>query len=134
MSQKNLNSTEINKYIGRKIVDARKSEGITQQYLANFLGISRIAMSSYETGRTRVTVPNLAKLSKALGKPIEYFIGDLFEEIKEKKKSKTPKYNLEENVEFELEMSLKNYLKHKKMSSEKSKQTISKIFEILNNA
>lgn len=130
MSQKNLNSKEINKFIGKKIVEARKNEGITQQSLANFLGISRIAMSSYETGRTRITIPNLALLSKALGKPIDFFIQDLFEKIKEKKKIKVKSYDISENVEFEVEMSLKNYLKHHKVNSTKSAEITQ---DILNN-
>lgn len=112
MSQKNLNSEEINRYIGKKIVQARKEEGVTQQALADYLGISRIAMSSYETGRTRIAIPHLAMLSKALGRQIEYFVEDIFNKIKQKPKVEVKAYDIDENIKFELEMSLRNYLRH----------------------
>lgn len=113
MSQKNLNSAEINRHIGKKIVEARKNEGVTQQQLADFLGISRIAMSSYETGRTRIAIPHLFLIGKALGKRIEFFIEDIFDSIKPKKLPKKElTFNIDENVKFELEMSLRNYLNH----------------------
>jgi transcriptional regulator with XRE-family HTH domain len=111
MSQKNLNSAEVNKFIGAKIVEARKSEGIKQQELADFLGISRIAMSSYETGRTRIAIPHLFYLSRALGKNLEYFLEGLFTETRKfKKKTKVIQYNQDKSVKETLELAIRNYL------------------------
>ncbi len=111
MSQKNLNSLEINMYIGKKISEARKEFGITQQALADYLGISRIAMSYYESGKNRIAIPQLAILAKALGKRIEYFIGNLFDDFRTRKKTRIETYNIDENISFELEMSMRNFLR-----------------------
>jgi transcriptional regulator with XRE-family HTH domain len=131
MSQKNLNSKEINTYIGKKIIQARREEGVMQQELADYLGISRIAMSSYETGRTRIGIPNLAILSKALGKSIEYFIEDIFEKSQKIKQVKVENFNTNESIKFSLEMSLRNYLGYlgfnKKNLDKKTKELLLKI-------
>ena len=54
-----------------KIVTLRKSRGLSQEALAEQLGISRQAISRWETGKAVPTVDNLACLSRLYGVPME---------------------------------------------------------------
>lgn len=53
--------------LGEKIKQARKAKGITQDKLAEKLGINRVAISNYEKGINNPTFANLTKLSTILG-------------------------------------------------------------------
>lgn len=52
----------------------REAEGLTQQELADKAGVHRNAISRWETGFSRPTVPWLLKLSGALGVPASAFL------------------------------------------------------------
>ena len=62
--------------LGGRIADARKARGLTQQALADSLGISQPQLASYEIGRRRVPVSMLPRLAKLLDTPIETLIGE----------------------------------------------------------
>jgi transcriptional regulator with XRE-family HTH domain len=53
--------------LGEKIVDARRSKGMTQAELAELTGVSRASISLYESGNGHPSYKVLGKLSKALG-------------------------------------------------------------------
>ena len=60
--------------IGKKIKILRKTRGLTQQQLADKLGIKRATISNYEIGRRSPSnVKELEKIAEALGVNIEYF-------------------------------------------------------------
>ena len=68
----NLTTEEsiIAKYIAQiaaTIQRQRKSEGYTQQELADILGVSQTMVSRWENGEENFTIATLAKISKALG-------------------------------------------------------------------
>ena len=64
------------KEIGKKIQQAREEKGITQQELANMLGITQAALSNYELGKRRVYFHQIELIAKFLDKPISYFLED----------------------------------------------------------
>ncbi len=69
---KSLNNTL--KALGRKIQKLRKAQKITQEELAEMVGISRVYMGYIEQGRESPSLKLLMKLSKKMGVKVE----DLF--------------------------------------------------------
>lgn len=60
--------------LGQRIAKARKDADLTQQQLADSLGIPQPQLASYEVARRRVPVSLLPRLARALGVPIEILI------------------------------------------------------------
>lgn len=54
------------KEMGARIAQARKERGLTQQQLADALGISQQTLAHYEVGRVGVGAPMLPRLSELL--------------------------------------------------------------------
>jgi transcriptional regulator with XRE-family HTH domain len=67
--------SNLQKKLGKKIKKIRIIKGLTQQDLANKLGIKRVTLSQMENGERRVTVLDLVKLSKIFNLPIDNFLG-----------------------------------------------------------
>jgi transcriptional regulator with XRE-family HTH domain len=63
----------IDKKIGQKIKQIRKSWGLSQMELAERMGISFQQIQKYEKGSTKISVMRLQQLSKALGVNIASF-------------------------------------------------------------
>jgi transcriptional regulator with XRE-family HTH domain len=66
----------MNELIVRRIKEARKERGLTQQYLASYLNRTAASISDLERGKVQVSANDLYYLSKLLNKPIEYFYGE----------------------------------------------------------
>src|SRR5574344_400641 len=86
---------DIKKEIGKNIKAYRKLKGLTQEELAEKIGIEPPSMSNLERGKFTPSVETLQKLSDILGiKPYEFYVFDeegdiekrniLIKEIKEK--------------------------------------------------
>lgn len=87
---------------GEKIKTKRREKNLSQEDLARELGITRQAISKWETDKATPTTTNLRELSEVFGVDMAYFIGeadsekkvdnkeekDEVEEIKEEKLSK----------------------------------------------
>lgn len=81
---------EIKKCVGRKIQEFRKRKNLTQEQLAEAVGIDTISISKIETGRSYPTSENLAKIAQILSvEPAEFFMfsfnksdKDIVDEIK----------------------------------------------------
>ena len=72
---------DIKKAIGKKIQTIRKHRGITQEKLAEMIGIEIPSMSNLETGKYAPSIETLQKLSEALQvRPYEFYY---FEDISE---------------------------------------------------
>ena len=69
--------TEIDTEIGRRVRRARLSKGLTQQGLAEKIGISFQQVQKYENGSNRVSSSRLLGISGVLGVPITYFFDEL---------------------------------------------------------
>lgn len=63
------------KELGGRIAQLRKDQNLTQQQLADELGVTQQVIASYEIGRRRVPVSALPGLAKALAVPIEALLG-----------------------------------------------------------
>ena len=61
--------------MGNRIADFRKAQGLTQQQLAESLGISQQTMAHYEGGRLRVAVAMLPPLAHALAVTFDELMG-----------------------------------------------------------
>jgi len=62
--------------LGQRIAKARKDAGLTQQQLADALGISQPQLASYEVGRRRVPVSMLPHLARAVRITVEALIDE----------------------------------------------------------
>lgn len=70
-------SEEICLHIGRKLRRRRRLLGLTQQKLADLIGVRFQQIQKYECGANRVTASRLFALSNALTVPIGYFFAGL---------------------------------------------------------
>lgn len=61
--------------LGQRLAAARKAQGLTQQQLAERLGISQQTLAHYEVGRLRVAVAMLPALAKELNVAVDVLIG-----------------------------------------------------------
>lgn len=61
--------------LGLRLAQFRKAQHLTQQQLAERLGISQQTLAHYEVGRLRVAVSLLPALSQALAVSFEQLIG-----------------------------------------------------------
>lgn len=59
------------KYIGSNILKYRKIQGLSQQQLADYLGIKRELISLIETGSRDISMSNLIKLADLFGVELE---------------------------------------------------------------
>ena len=57
--------------LGRRIQEARKAAGLSQESLGERLGVSRQAVSKWETGTADPSTSNLLALAKLFGVPAE---------------------------------------------------------------
>lgn len=64
-----------------KLMVLRKKAGMSQEDLADRLGVSRQAISRWELGSTLPDAPNLLKLSDLFGVSIDYLLRDDEDEV-----------------------------------------------------
>jgi Zn-dependent peptidase ImmA (M78 family)/DNA-binding XRE family transcriptional regulator len=80
--------------IGERIKKARTAAGLPLRELAEKAGVSAMAISKYETGKSTPSSGVLLSLSNALGVPVEYFLRTErveLEEVEYRKHTKLPK-------------------------------------------
>ncbi len=65
---------EIDILIGQRIRRRRKDWNITQQTLADALGISYQQIQKYESGKNRIAAAMLIEIAYELSVPVEYFV------------------------------------------------------------
>jgi len=63
------------KTLGARVAKARKDQGLTQQELADYLGIAQETLAHYEVGRTRFPVSMLPKLADKLNLSLDEMLG-----------------------------------------------------------
>ena len=69
-----MHEQKLMRVFGRRVAEVRKSKGITQQQLAQDVGMSVVAIAYIETGKRRARLETLNKISKRLN----VNISDLF--------------------------------------------------------
>ena len=93
--------TKIDKKLGENIKILRKQHGITQQKLADLLGLSRPTVSQIEIGERKLSADELIKLADIFNISVEYLLGLKREPkiiIKKTERKEKPKYQVRINV------------------------------------
>jgi Zn-dependent peptidase ImmA (M78 family)/transcriptional regulator with XRE-family HTH domain len=62
--------------LGNRVMSARKEQRLTQVELATAIGVDRTVITTIETGQRTVDALELARLAKALRRPIGWFVSD----------------------------------------------------------
>ena len=62
--------TDYFKAFGKRLAALRKARGLTQSELAEQIGVNQTAVGSYEIGRRRIPLSQVAPLARALGVPV----------------------------------------------------------------
>ncbi len=75
---------------GERLKNERVLQNLTQEDMANKLGITRQAYGNYETGKRDVDSQTLVKLSNILDVSVDYLL-DL-SEVKQQQRTTNPKY------------------------------------------
>lgn len=60
--------------IGQRLKEARERAGLTQEQVAEALGIKREQISYFENGHREIDVLTLSKLADVYGYPVEHFL------------------------------------------------------------
>ena len=70
-------ATDIDLHLGKRLRRRRRLLGLTQQQLAQAVGIRFQQIQKYECGANRISAARLFQLAKALETPINYFYDGL---------------------------------------------------------
>ncbi len=62
--------------LGKRIKEVRKSRDLTQDDLAQMIGVSKVTICYWEKEIKKPSTKNLILLSKKLNTPVEYLIGN----------------------------------------------------------
>jgi transcriptional regulator with XRE-family HTH domain len=68
---------DVNGHLGRQLRRRRRLVGLTQQQVADAVGVRSQQIQKYEYGVNRVSAAMLWRLAGVLGAPIEYFFEGL---------------------------------------------------------
>ncbi|WAM33796.1 helix-turn-helix domain-containing protein [Caldicellulosiruptor morganii] len=71
-----MKNPELYKKIGQKLQEARKKAGLTQEAVADFLGVNKILISYYENGTREISIATLRNLANLYGYTVDYFLSD----------------------------------------------------------
>lgn len=63
--------------IGEKIKKRRRELGISQERLAEILGVTYQQVQRYENGMNKLNVENIQVIAEALAVPVSYFLEDI---------------------------------------------------------
>lgn len=72
-------ATDIDLHLGRRLRRRRRLLGLTQQQLADQVGIRFQQIQKYECGANRISAARLWQLAEALESPVSYFYDGLDE-------------------------------------------------------
>jgi Zn-dependent peptidase ImmA (M78 family)/DNA-binding XRE family transcriptional regulator len=98
--------------IGERIKQARKAAGLSLRALADRAGVTAMAISKYEAGKSTPSSRVLIGLAKALGVRTEYFFRPVkieLQEMKHRKHSRLPKKALEQ-IEGDVKEQLERFI------------------------
>ncbi len=70
-------ANDIDLYVGKRLRRRRRLLGLTQQQLAEAVGIRFQQIQKYECGANRISASRLFELSEALHVPVQYFYDGL---------------------------------------------------------
>ena len=62
--------------LAERVYQARKKAGLSQEALADALGVTRQAVSKWETGKSVPDTENIRRMARVLAVSADYFLGD----------------------------------------------------------
>ena len=68
---------DVDRYVGARMRERRIMLGLTQQELAELIGVTYQQAHKYETGINRIAAGRLSSIAQALGVPVGYFFDGL---------------------------------------------------------
>jgi transcriptional regulator with XRE-family HTH domain len=68
---------DIDRYVGARMRERRIMLGLTQQQMAELIGVTYQQAHKYETGINRISAGRLYQIARALGVEISYFFEDM---------------------------------------------------------
>lgn len=74
----------VDRHVGARVRLRRKSVGISQEQLANALGVTFQQVQKYERGTNRISASKLFETGRALGAPVAYFFEGLSPEAEDR--------------------------------------------------
>lgn len=72
---------QVDVHVGKRIRQRRWLIGMTQQKLADLVGIKFQQIQKYETGANRVSASRLWDIGEAMGVPVSFFFDGLREDV-----------------------------------------------------
>ena len=72
-------ASEIDRYVGARIRERRVMLGLSQQQMADLIGVTYQQAHKYERGINRISAGRLYEISQVLGVPVSYFFDGLEE-------------------------------------------------------
>ena len=76
--------------LSEKLQNLRRAAGLSQEQLAEQLGVTRQAVSKWETGEGKPDIDNLLPLAKLLGTTVDYLLDDGADEPRTETPPHTP--------------------------------------------
>jgi len=67
-------ATHIDKFIGKRLKEARIACGMTQKELADKLGVTHQQVQKYQQGINRISASRLAAVSNVTKRPMHWFV------------------------------------------------------------
>ena len=71
---KNHNSDELQIQIGKRIKEMRKAKGFTVPQFAELLGVDRVSVHRFESGKFNLSVNTLSRIAAALDCDVEVIL------------------------------------------------------------
>ncbi len=92
------------KVLGERIAAARKSLDLTQDHLANRVGIERTALGRIEKGERKVSAVELVDLAAALDTPLAWFVRDPLPSVVSRRAEAAPTHESTARLDRALEL------------------------------
>ena len=92
------------KALGARIAEARKALNLTQEHLANRVGIDRTALGLIENGKRKVSAVELVDLAAALDIPLAWFVHDPLPAVVSRRAEAGPGHEVTARLDRELEL------------------------------
>ncbi len=74
-------TNEIDRHLGKRLRQRRRTLGLTQQQIADAVGVRFQQIQKYECGANRISAARLWLLAKALESPVSAFFDGLDEDV-----------------------------------------------------
>lgn len=86
------------KYLGKRLKDIRKVEGLTQEKMAKKINTYRFLISDYETGRKTISTADLKQICETFGYSADWCVGKLEECVRYKPVRKMKAKDMKEMI------------------------------------